>query len=669
MAIILGLHFGHDGAAAVVIDGRVAGYVLRERFTRRKHDYGLDRRCLDIALRAAGVSLHDIDCCVVTSTQGCDAPLVEMGDFEITYSDADELPLPSSLLQEIQSEGGRVEDACAPSMLGRVLSTPRDPRTHPVFHELFRQYEGRPLEDLRAFPMLERHWTSEAWNRDATLDDLRRFSPERILSNPDVRYGFHVPVRVVVNGIRIPGVKLDHHLAHASSTYFRSGFQSALVFTNDGYAGDRSLLAPGGVFLGGDRCLVPLWPHRMTMGHVYHGVGMHLGFEALGAPGKLMGLAPYGRPRFFDPRRIETPAGQRRLGLDPSASGWIADVATRAELSGVDPTAPPLSWIPFNQFHLDLAASTQLVFERQWRALLVAGLEMARVNGLAIEGVCLSGGAALNCPSNTALLRVRGVRSLFVEPSCDDGGLAIGAALWLDHALPGGRSARRAPMRGADAYAGPPQHIDDPRTAAARSGRWRAEAVDQPEERAAADLAEGRIVGWFEGPSEQGPRALGHRSLFAAPFARSVLHRLNDVKGREQWRPFAPMVLSSARREYFDGPPTESPFMLHAVLVRSHTIPAAKHVDGTARVQTVTTENGGCYRLLRAFQKRTGCPVLLNTSLNGPGEPLLESFDDLLSFLEKRSPDVVYAGEWRIVREDHIATNVMGGAPSTSTAQ
>jgi len=669
MAIILGLHFGHDGAAAVVINGRVAGYVLRERFTRRKHDYGLDRRCLDTALRAAGVSLHDVDCCVVTSTQGCDAPLVEMGDFELTYGDTDELPLPSSLLREIHAEGRRVEDACAPSMLRRVLSTPRDPRTHPIFHELFRQYGGRPLEDLRPFPMLERHWISEAWNRDATLDDLRCFSAETILSNPDSCHGFHVPVRMVVNGICIPGVKLDHHLAHASSAYFRSGFQSALVFTNDGYAGDRSLLAPGGVFLGRDGCLVPLWPHGMTMGHVYHAVGMHLGFDALGAPGKLMGLAPYGRPRFFDPRRVETPAGQRRLGLDPSAPGWIANVAARAELAGVDLTAPPLSWIPFNQFQLDLAASTQVVFERQWRALLVAGLEMARANGLVIEGVCLSGGAALNCPSNTALLQVRGVRSLFVEPSCDDGGLAIGAALWLEHSLPGGRSARRAPMRGADAYAGPQQHIGDPRAAAARSGRWRAEAVDQPEERAAADLAEGRIVGWFEGPSEQGPRALGHRSLFAAPFARSVLHRLNDVKGRERWRPFAPMVLSSARREYFDGPPAESPFMLHAVLVRSHAIPAAKHVDGTARVQTVSAESGGCYRLLQAFQECTGCPVLLNTSLNGPGEPLLESFDDLLFFLEKCSPDVVYVGEWRILRIDYIATSVRGGAPSTSTAQ
>jgi carbamoyltransferase len=193
--------------------------------------------------------------------------------------------------------------------------------------------------------------------------------------------------------------------------------------------------------------------------------------------------------------------------------------------------------------------------------------------------------------------------------------------------------------------------------------------VDQPEERAAADLAEGRIVGWFEGASEQGPRALGHRSLFAAPFGRPVLHRLNDLKGRERWRPFAPMVLDTARQEYFDSPPHESPFMLHAVQVRSHAIPAVKHVDGTARVQTVSVENGGCYRLLRAFQERTGVPVLLNTSFNGPGEPLLESFDDLLLFMEKRSPDVVYVGRWRIERRDHIVTSVSGGAPSSSSTQ
>jgi carbamoyltransferase len=668
MAIILGLHFGHDGAVAVVVDGRVAGYVLRERLTRRKHDYGLDRRCIDVALQAAGIALREVDHCVVTSTQGCDAPLVEMGDFELSYTDADELPLPSSLLRLICSEGSRVEDVCAPSMLRRVLSVPRDPRTHPVFHELFRQYEGRPLEELRPFPMLERHWASDFWKWDATLDDLRRFSAEEVLSNSNARHGFHVPIRLVIDGIRIPGVKLDHHLAHASSAYFRSGFTSALVFTNDGYAGNRSMMAPGGVFLGRDGCLTPLWPHRMTMGHVYHDVGMHLGFDALGAPGKLMGLAPYGRPRFFDPRRVETPVGQARRELDPSAHGWIADVTERADLAGADTAAPPLPWIPFNQFQLDLAASTQLVFERQWRALVVAGLEMARANGLPTGNVCLSGGAALNCPSNTALLRVRGVRSLFVEPNCDDGGLAIGAALWLEHALSASGFTPRAGMGGADAYAGPPQPIGDP-YAAARSGRWHAEMIDRPEERAAADLAAGRIVGWFEGTSEQGPRALGHRSLFAAPFGRQVLHLLNDLKGRERWRPFAPMVLDTARREYFDGPPAESPFMLHAVQVRSQEIPAAKHVDGTARVQTVSAENGGCYRLLRAFQELTGVPVLLNTSFNGPGEPLLESFDDLLSFMEKRSPDVVYVGRWRIERRDHSATSVNGGAPSPSSTQ
>ncbi len=668
MATILGLHFGHDGAAAVVVDGRVAGYVLRERLTRRKHDYGLDRRCIHVATQAAGISLRDVDYCVVTSTQGCDASLADMGDFELAYADADELPLPSSLLQLIHSEGRRIEDVCAPSMLRRVLSVPRDPRTHPVFHKLFQQYEGRSLEDLRPFPMLERHWTSPSWKWDATLDDLRRFSVDEVLSSADARHGFHVPIRLMIDGFRIPGVKLDHHLAHASSAYFRSGFTSSLVFTNDGYAGDRSMMATGAVFLGSNECLVPLWPHRMTMGHVYHDVGIHLGFDALGAPGKLMGLAPYGRPRFFDPRRVETPAGQERRGLDPSARGWIEDVIERAELAGVDSAAPRLPWIPFNQFQLDLAASTQLVFERQWRALVMAGLEMARTNNVCTPNLCLSGGASLNCPSNTALLRVRGVRSLFVEPSCDDGGLAIGAALWLEHALVDGRSTCLTAMSGADAYAGPLQPIGDPRVALGSRG-WNAERVDRPEERAAADLAAGRIVGWFEGASEQGPRALGHRSLFAAPFGRPVLHRLNDLKGRERWRPFAPMVLDTARREYFDGPPDDSPFMLHAVQVRSGAIPAAKHVDGTARVQTVSAENGGCYRVLRAFQERTGLPVLLNTSLNGPGEPLIESFDDLLSFMEKRSPDVVYAGGWRIERRDHIATSVHGGAPAVSTTQ
>jgi len=647
MPVILGLHFGHDGAVAVVVDGQLASYVLRERRTRRKHDYGLDRDCLDTALREAGVCPAHINFCAVTSTQGCDAPLFKMGKFELAYSDGAALPLPSIVLQEVHASGKAIEEVSAPSMIKRVLGVPRDPRTHPVFHELFQQFEKIPFTDLKLFPMVEQHWIHKEWKHDATLRDLRAFAAAKLLSEPSARLGFHVPLTVTIDATHIPGTKVDHHLAHAASSFFRSGFETALVFTNDGYAGDRSLFGPGGVYMGDRHALVPLWPHRMTMGHVYHEVGMYLRLGALGAPGKLMGLAPYGRPIYFDPRRIGSPAEQHSLGLDPSAQGWIEDVKLRATMLNVGVDDPALTWIPFNQFQLDLAASTQQLFQRQWSELVQSGLAMAASNQLRFDGVCLSGGAALNCPSNTRLLGLRGINDLFIEPNCDDGGLAVGAALWLEHAIAKRRDSMPQRMLAREAYAGPLPGLSALENALRHRG-YRMEKLNRPENMAAADLASGCIVGWFEGASEQGPRALGHRSLFAAPFNRSVVSRLNQLKGREPWRPFAPIVLEPFRSSYFDAPPGSSPFMLHAVPVRSHDIPAAAHVDGSARLQTMSADNGECYRVLHAFFELTDCPVLLNTSMNGPGEPLVETLDDLLAFIDSYRPDVTYIDGWRI---------------------
>lgn len=641
MSIILGLHFGHDGNAAIIRDGRVVSYLLRERMTRRKHDYGFDRCGLDVVLAEAGVALAKIDYVAVTSTQGCDVSQFEMGDFSLCYADRDVNGLPCPLRDQVAAIGS-IESQCAPSMFARVLAEPRDPTTHPIFLKYFKPYRGKSIDQLRTFPWFEGFLDHPAWASLRKLEDIACADLGALVGDRRASYGFHLPLTVTINGHAIPGIRVDHHLAHAASSYFRSPFDQALVITNDGYGGKRKVFSNGGIYYGCNGSLHPLQPHLMIMGHLYHSVGMEIGFDPDGAPGKLMGLAPYGRPLFYDPRRVGNLMDHEQRGLDQSPEAWIADVRLRARSLNMNPDAPAEEWIPFNRYQLALASSTQLLFEKQWLALIEAAIGMARHSGLRAEHLCLSGGAALNCPANAHILQKSGVRKLFMEPSVDDGGLSIGAGLWLAHHLLGDCRPDPIGMSIGEAYAGARlQPLHRP-TKESRTGLQHSQPSD-PAAAAAADIGAGNVVGWLEGRSEQGPRALGHRSILALPTDPGMIERVNRIKRRELWRPLAPAVLLQHLHDVFEDLPVASPFMLLTARVRRpDRYPAITHVDGSARVQTVTRENGGLWAILTALQKQCGVPVVLNTSLNGPGEPIVETDDEALRFLVSSGLDTMY---------------------------
>jgi len=641
VSIVLGLHFGHDGNAAIIRDGRVVSYLLRERMTRRKHDYGFDRRGLDLVLVEAGITLTEIDYVAVTSTQGCDVPQFEMGDFSLRYAERDVRGLPCPLRDQVAALGP-IESQCAPSMLARVLAEPRDPTTHPVFLNYFEPYRGKSIDQLRAFPWFEGFLNHPAWASFQKLEDIACADLRTLVGDTRASNGFHLPLTVTIDGHPIPGIRVDHHLAHAASSYFRSPFNQALIITNDGYGGRRKAFSNGGIYYGRGGSLYPLQPHLMIMGHLYHSVGMEIGFDPAGAPGKLMGLAPYGRPLFHDPSRVGNLVDHQQRGLDQSPEAWIADVRLRARALGMDPEAPAEQWIPFNRYQLALAASTQFLFEKQWLTLIGAAIGMAHHSGLCAEHLCLSGGAALNCPANTQILRKTGIRKLFMEPSVDDGGLSIGAGLWLAHHLLGDRRPDPVGISIGEAYAGARlQPVHRP-LKESRTGLQRSQPAD-PASAAAADIAAGKVVGWLEGRSEQGPRALGHRSILALPTEPGMLERVNRIKRRELWRPLAPAVLIEHVHDVFEDLPVPSPFMLLTARVRHpDRYPAITHVDGSARVQTVTRENGGLWAILTALQQQCGVPVVLNTSLNGPGEPIVETDEEALCFLVSSGLDAVY---------------------------
>jgi carbamoyltransferase len=368
-----------------------------------------------------------------------------------------------------------------------------------------------------------------------------------------------------------------------------------------------------------------------------------------------MGLAPYGRPAFFLDRFVGTGS---ELGFDYGnhlAQAWIAEALARAasthDLAPLGDRAQSLAAI-----NADLAASAHQTFEENVlatvAALKSAAARAAALSGRSIEGLCLSGGCALSCPTNTRAALTGDFGRVFVEPSCDDSGLSLGGALWAYHNLLDQPVIPRDAAYPLTPYLGAAYDDDAVQAAiAAQDGAVLVEAPDRSAAAAAADLAADRMIGWYEGRSEIGPRALGHRSILSDARRKENWLRVNRVKSREAWRPFAPAVLHEDAGKWFKNMPLPSPYMLFTGdVISPDALPAITHVDGTARVQTVTEDCGAFCEVLRDFRGLTQCSVVMNTSLNGPGEPIVETPEDALRFFRKSELDALYLDGLRITK-------------------
>ena len=421
---------------------------------------------------------------------------------------------------------------------------------------------------------------------------------------------------------------VPHHHAHAGSAYLASGFDSCAVLTVDG-RGERSSALLGHARDGRLRVLAeqPL-PH--SLGLVYESLTAHLGFKRASDEFKVMALASYGRPR------------------------WLAELRERVHATGDGGfVAEPLDWERFapavadgedgwGPAHADLAASVQAQLEETLLELAAWLHERTGESRLV-----LAGGVALNCVANSRLWRDGPFDELWVQPAAGDAGTSLGAALYVARDL----GDEIEPMTGASLGRG--WGADELASWLDRAALPYERPRDVAEEAAEA-LAQNGVVAWFDGRAEFGPRALGHRSLLADPRDAANLERLNDVKGREQFRPVAPMVLEEHASEIFDGGPLPSPYMLFTHRVREpwpERIPAVVHVDGTARIQTVNAEREPAVgRLLRAFERRTGVPVLVNTSLNTAGRPMVDDPRDALECFGSAPIDALVVGPFLLRR-------------------
>ena len=448
-----------------------------------------------------------------------------------------------------------------------------------------------------------------------------------------------------------PILSFPHHLSHAASAFFFSGFEQAAVLTVDG-VGEWATVAYGRG-RGTDLEILEdvAFPH--SLGLLYSTLTSYLGFEVLNGEYKVMGLAAYGEPRFVD-EICQLVAigdgGQVRLNLKyfDFIDGAEMYSPALAELLGAPARAPGAA---IGAFHRDLACSLQWVLEE----ILLE--KVAYLHRLTREAdLCLAGGVALNCVANGRLRREGPFERMFVQPAAGDAGGCLGAAA-LGHLRLAETGASNGPPFPAQLHAGlgPSYQVAEIATLLETAGvafrdfrGAESELVDAVAER----LAGGEIVGWFHGAMEFGPRALGARSILADPRDVEARERLNRrIKRREDFRPFAPSVLADRASEIFDLD-QPSPFMLETCQVKARTLPAITHVDGSARPQTVDPRTQPRFaRLLEAFARARGCPVLVNTSFNVGGEPIVCSPVDALFTMANAGLDALVLEDFLIERQ------------------
>ncbi len=598
---ILGLAaFYHDAAAALVDGGRIVAAAQEERFTRRKHDASYPRHAVDYCLAEAGIGLDAVDRIVFY-----DKPFLK---FERLLETA-------------------------------VAFAPRG---------------------YRSFAAAVPVWIREKLFQKGLLRrKLAAHAPAIPKRDWDRRLLF-----------------AEHHQSHAASAFYPSPFREAVVLTMDGVGEWATTSAAVG--RGNDLDLLRELHFPHSLGLLYSAFTFYTGFTVNSGEYKVMGLAPYGEPKYarviLDHLIDLKPDGTFRLALDhfDYCTGLTMTNDRFDALFGGPARAPDE---PLTRRHADLAASVQAVAEE---AVLRLTRSLRAETGIA--NLCLAGGVALNCVANGKVLRDGRFDGMWIQPAAGDAGGALGAALLAAHRLCGApRAAPPRPpgdaMRGA--FLGPAYGPAAVARALAAAGA-RFETLEEAEliDAAAAALAAGLVVGWFQGRMEFGPRALGNRSILADPRSPAMQRTLNlKVKGRESFRPFAPSVLREDLADWFDLD-RDSPYMLLVAgahprrrvrlsqAERSLTgldrlraprseIPAVTHVDGSARVQTVrAATNPRFHALLTAFKAKTGCAVLVNTSFNVRGEPIVCTPADAVRCFMGTRIDCLAIGDCFLRREE-----------------
>jgi carbamoyltransferase len=455
-------------------------------------------------------------------------------------------------------------------------------------------------------------------------------------------------IRKELKGYKGPILFAEHHMSHAASTFLVSPYEEAAILTVDG-VGEWATAT----FARGKGSEIEIlkeirFPH--SLGLLYSAFTYYLGFKVNSAEYKVMGLAPYGKPVHFERIMKEmihlNEDGSFKLNMKYFSYDYGLTMTNGAfsEFFGGPPRKPE-SWMTEREF--DIAASVQKVCEE---VVLKMVNHIHKETGL--TNLCMAGGVALNCVANGRVIRETPFKNLFVQPAAGDAGGAVGVAHYIYNTL--GKNPRGPAWT--DAYLGP-EYTDDEARAYfdSRGAKYHALRRDELLQRTAKLISEGNVIGWYQGRMEFGPRALGGRSILADPRDEKMRDTLNQkIKFREGFRPFAPSVMADKASEWFDID-VESPYMLLVAQVREgkRVIPSVTHVDNSARLQTVTREqNAMYYDLIAEFEKITGVPIIINTSFNVRGEPIVCTPHDAYMCFMRTNMDYLVVGHHLLAKTE-----------------
>ena len=592
--LILGISaFYHDSAAALIEDGRIVAAAQEERFSRKKHDSRFPVHALRYCLTEGGIELRDVDKVVFY-----DKPFLK-------------------------------------------------------FERLLETYLTFAPRGIKSFAMAIPLWLREKlFLKNLLCKDFRKIDGDGSW-NEQLLFS-------------------EHHLSHAASAFFPSPFEEAVILTMDGVGEWATTSAAIGKGSSLEVFKEIHFPH--SLGLLYSALTYYTGFKVNSGEYKVMGLAPYGEPKYADMifKHLMDVKADGSFRLDLSYFNYCTGLTmTNGKFDALFGGPPRKPDQLLTQRHMDLAASIQAVTEE-----VVLRLTRSLREETGIRNLCLAGGVALNCVANGKILRDGHFDQIYIQPAAGDAGGALGAALVGYHMQMGQtRQVNGDAMRGS--YLGPVYSQSDIEDRLRRGGA-KFDVLGDSEliTTCAEDLSLGKALGWFQGRMEFGPRALGNRSILGDPRSPTMQKTLNlKVKYRESFRPFAPSVLRERLSDWFEMD-SDSPYMLLvADVVKSRRremtaeekqlfgidklnvprseIPAVTHVDYSARVQTVHEDTNPRYHaLLSAFERKTGCPVLVNTSFNVRGEPIVGVPEDAFRCFMGTELDVLAVGNCYLRKEN-----------------
>mgnify|MGYP001408744712 FL=1 len=588
MTSILGISaFYHDSAASIIIDGKIVAAAQEERFTRKKHDSNYPHKAVEFVLKYSNLNLSEVDNIVFY-----EKPFLKFERLLETY----------------------------------VAFAPRG----------FIQF-------TKAMPL----WLREKLFQKKMLIDYLKENDENFNDEKKIFFS-------------------EHHMSHAASAFFPSPFNEAIILTADGVGEWATSTVAVGKNNNIEIKKEIHFPH--SLGLLYSAFTYYTGFKVNSGEYKLMGLAPYGEPKYknlIKDNLIDIKKdGSFRLNQDyfSYATGLRMTNEKFNNLFGKKPRNSKNEKI--TQFHMDVASSIQNVTEEV--VLKMAASLREEYN---LKNLCLAGGVALNCVANGKILEKKIFDKIWIQPAAGDAGGSLGSALalWYNEMKKDRKKIDSDQMQGS--YLGPEYSQNDIETKLKEIGA-NFEVMKEEEliNKTAEDLSKGKAIGWFQGRMEFGPRALGARSILGDPRSETMQKDLNlKVKYRESFRPFAPSVLMDDVSEWFNIK-EESPYMLlvsnvnkskqitmspkqsklfgiEKLNIKRSEIPATTHVDYSARIQTVHKEtNSKYYKLLKKFKEKTGCPVLVNTSFNVRGEPIVNTPEDAFNCFMGTELDILVIG-------------------------